>query len=57
MALISDFNDSVDFGSREHTDTASRPQLIVTFDSSTNDTQPPTRSGHPRRPRRRARTG
>ena len=42
MALISDYNDSVDFGSREHTDVNSRPQLIVTFDSSVNDTEAPT---------------
>ena len=47
LALISDFNDSVDFGSREHTDTASRPQLIVTFDSSNNDTAAADGSGHP----------
>jgi hypothetical protein len=45
MALISDFNDSVDFGSREHTDVASRPQLIVTFDSSVTDSQAPTAPG------------
>jgi chitodextrinase len=45
MALISDFNDSVDFGSREHADVNSRPQLIVTFDSSVTDTQVPTAPG------------
>ena len=42
LAFISDYNDSVDFGSREHTDPTARPQLIVTFDSSNNDTEPPT---------------
>jgi glucose/arabinose dehydrogenase len=42
MALISDYNDSVDFGSREHTDVTARPQLIITFDSSNNDLEPPS---------------
>ena len=45
MALISTFNDNVDFGSREHTDTNVRPQLIVTFDTSNNDTTPPSAPG------------
>ena len=45
MALISTFNDNVDFGSREHADTALRPQLIVTFDSSSQRRQAPSAPG------------
>ena len=45
MALISTFNDNVDFGSREHADTTKRPQLTVTFDSANNDTTPPSAPG------------
>ncbi len=45
MALISTYNDNVDFGSREHADTNVRPQLIVTFDTANNDTTPPTAPG------------
>ena len=46
MALISTYNDNVDFGSREHADTAVRPQLIVTFDTASSDTTPPVGAGH-----------
>ncbi|MGH2978711.1 MAG: DUF7594 domain-containing protein [Solirubrobacterales bacterium] len=45
LALISDFNDNVDFGSREHADPAVRPQLIVTYDTSSSDTTPPSAPG------------
>jgi chitodextrinase len=45
LALISTYNDNVDFGSREHTDTAVRPQLVVTFDTSSSDTTPPSAPG------------
>ncbi len=45
MALISTYNDNVDFGSREAPDTAVRPQLTVTFDASTNDAVPPSAPG------------
>ena len=45
MALISTYNDNVDFGSREHTDANVRPQLIVTFDTSSSDTTPPSAPG------------
>jgi glucose/arabinose dehydrogenase/chitodextrinase len=45
LALISTFNDNVDLGSREHADTAVRPQLIVTFDTSSSDTTAPSAPG------------
>ena len=45
LALISTFNDNVDFGSRELADTAMRPQLIVTFDSTSTDTTAPSAPG------------
>ena len=45
MALISTFNDNVDFGSREHGDESKRPQLIVTFDTDSGDTTPPSVPG------------
>src|SRR6185295_9474824 len=45
LALISTFNDNVDFGSREHADPTLRPQLIVTFDSNSTDTTPPSSPG------------
>ena len=45
LALISTFNDNVDFGSREHADEAKRPQLIVTYDTASSDTTPPSAPG------------
>ena len=45
MALISTFNDNVDFGSREHDGHRLRPQLIVTFDASNNDAVAPNAPG------------
>ena len=57
MALISTYNDNVDFGSREHTDTNVRPQLIVTFDTSSSDTTPPVGAGHADRPTHPPTTG
>jgi glucose/arabinose dehydrogenase len=45
LALISTFNDNVDFGSREFSDTARRPQLIVTFDTSSSDATAPSAPG------------
>ena len=35
----------MDFGSREFADTTKRPQLIVTFDTSSSDTTPPSAPG------------
>jgi PKD repeat protein/glucose/arabinose dehydrogenase len=42
VALISTLNDNVDFGSREFADPVKRPQLVVTYDAATHDTEPPT---------------
>jgi chitodextrinase len=45
LALISAFNDNVDFGSREHGDESKRPQLIVTYDTASSDATPPSAPG------------
>ncbi len=42
LALVSTFNDNVDFGSKEFTDPAKRPQLVVTYDAATQDTEVPS---------------
>ena len=42
LALASTVKDNVDFASREHVTTALRPQLVVTFETESIDTQPPT---------------
>ena len=41
MALVSTFSDNVDFGSREFTDPAKRPQLMVTYDAAGHDIERP----------------
>ena len=46
LALIPTFNDNVDFGSREHTDLGKRPQLVVTFESTSADTEAPSPPGN-----------
>jgi glucose/arabinose dehydrogenase len=45
LALISSANDNVDFGSREYAEETKRPQLVVTFDSYTADSTPPSTPG------------
>ncbi len=42
VALVSTYNDNVDFGSREFTDPAKRPQLVVTYDAAPQDAEAPT---------------
>ena len=42
LALASASNDNVDFGSRELTDVARRPQLVVTFEVDSTDAQAPS---------------
>ena len=42
VALATAVKDNVDFASREHTSTTMRPQLVVTFESDSADTQPPS---------------
>ena len=42
VALASSAKDSVSFAAREHADAARRPQLVVTFDASSADTEPPS---------------
>jgi glucose/arabinose dehydrogenase/PKD repeat protein len=41
VGLIPTFNDNVDFGSREHAEAAKRPQLVVTFETTSPDNEPP----------------
>jgi glucose/arabinose dehydrogenase/chitodextrinase len=42
VGLIPNFNDNVDFGSREHAEPAKRPQLVVSFESQAGDTEAPS---------------
>ena len=45
LALATAVKDNVDFASREHATTTVRPQLVVTFESDSADTQPPSAPG------------
>ena len=45
LALVSTFNDNVDFGSRDFTEPDKRPQLVVTFEASATDTEAPASPG------------
>jgi glucose/arabinose dehydrogenase/PKD repeat protein len=45
LALATAVKDNVDFASREHATTTARPQLVITFENDSADTQPPSAPG------------